>query len=286
MSATTSRSTHRRRGRPVWQRRPWLTFTVTALVVVVMFPFFWLVQMSLRPSSDAMGYGLLFTPTLEHYLALWTDDTEFPKSFVNSVYASVLATALSLVLGVPAAYSLSRFQFRGGRHIALWILATRMAPPIAFTIPFFLAYRYLGLVDTVLGLALIYVTFNLALVIWLMTNFFGGVSREIEESAYIDGATVWGAFFRITLPLTAPGLAATTVLCFLFCWNDFFFALILTKTEAMTAPVAIVNFMQYFGWEWGKITAGGVLVMLPVIFFSIFVRRYLVSGMLAGGVKE
>lgn len=282
----TVQRTHHHRARYVWQRRPWQSVTVAVLVVVVMFPFFWLVQMSLRPATDAMGYDLLFTPTLEHYVALWTDDTEFPKSFMNSVYASVIATVISLVLGVPAAYSLSRWQFRGRQHIALWILATRMAPPIAFTIPFFLAYRYLDLVDTVLGLALIYVTFNLALVIWLMTNFFDGVSRDIEESAYIDGASVWGTFFRITLPLTAPGLAATTVLCFLFSWNDFFFALILTKTDAMTAPVAIVNFMQYFGWEWGKITAGGVLVMLPVIFFSVFVRRFLVSGMLAGGVKE
>ena len=270
----------------IWQRRPWLMFFVAILVLVVMFPFIWMVQLSLRPADDAMGYNLLFTPTFEHYVALWTDDTEFPQSFMNSVYASVLATVLSLVLGVPAAYSLSRWDFRGKKHISLWILATRMAPPIAFTIPFFLAYRYLGLVDTILGLALIYITFNLALVIWLMTNFFDSVSREIEESAYIDGASVWGTFFRITLPLTAPGLAATTVLCFLFCWNDFFFALILTKTEAMTAPVAIVNFMQYFGWEWGKITAGGVLVMLPVIVFAVFVRKYLVSGLLAGGVKE
>jgi len=223
-------------------------------------------------------------PTLENYRALWTGN--FPKSFANSVVASVTSTVLSLAIGVPAAYSLSRWRFRARRAVAMWILATRMAPPIAFTIPFFLAYRYLHLLDTVTGLAIIYLTFNLALVIWMMQSFFDGVPRELEEAAWIDGCTIWGAFRRIALPLAAPGVAATGVLCFILSWNDFFFALILTRTQAMTAPVAIVNFMQYEGWEWGKIAASGSLVMLPVIAFTFFVRSYLVRGLMAGGVKE
>ena len=193
---------------------------------------------------------------------------------------------LALLFGVPAAYSLSRWRFRGRHQVALWILATRMAPPIAFTIPFFLAYRYLGLIDSVAGLVLIYLTFNLALVIWMMQTFFAGVPRQLEEAAWIDGCSVWGAFLRIALPLAAPGLAATAVICFILSWNDFFFALILTRTQAMTAPVAIVNFMQYEGWEWGKIAAGGTLVMLPVIVFTLLVRNYLVRGLTAGGLKD
>ena len=168
----------------------------------------------------------------------------------------------------------------------MWILATRMAPPIAFTIPFFLAYRYLHLLDTVAGLVIIYLTFNLALVIWMMQSFFNGVPRQLEEAAWIDGCSIWGTYWRIALPLTAPGLAATGVLCFILSWNDFFFALILTRTNAMTAPVAIVNFMQYEGWEWGKIAAAGTLVMLPVTVFTFFVRSYLVRGLTAGGLKE
>ena len=150
-------------------------------------------------------------------------------------------------------------------RIALWILATRMAPPVAFTIPFFLAYRFLGLIDSLTGLVVIYLTFNLALVVWMMRNFFDGVPRALEEAAWIDGCGVWSGFRLIALPLAAPGLAATGVLCFILSWNDFFYALILTRTKAMTAPVAIVNFMQYEGWEWGKIAAGGTLVMLPVV---------------------
>jgi multiple sugar transport system permease protein len=254
------------------------------LLVVALFPALWMLQLSFRASGDIFDLSLVLSPSLENYRALWTG--RFPGSFGNSIIVSLAATALSLLLGVPAAYALSRCRFRARRSIALWILATRIAPPIAFTIPFFLAYRILGLIDSLTGLVVIYLTFNLALVVWLMRNFFEGVPRALEEAAWIDGCDVWSGFRLIALPLAAPGLAATGVLCFILSWNDFFYALILTRTKAMTAPVAIVNFMQYEGWEWGKIAAGGTLVMLPVVVFSIFVRRYLVRGLTAGGVKE
>ncbi len=269
---------------PEVRRRRRLNWLALAILILVMIPFFWLVQMSFRPTDDIFGYELLFTPTLEHYAALWQGN--FPKSFLNSVMASGLSTILALLIGTPAAYSMARWQFKGKRHVGLWILATRMAPPIAFTIPFFLAYRFLGLSDTVLGLVLIYLTFNLALVIWMMQTFFASVPRSLEEAAWIDGCSVWGAFVRITLPLAAPGLAATAVLCFIFSWNDFFYALILTRTNAQTAPVAIVNFIQYEGWEWGKIAAGGTAVMMPVVVFTMLVRTYLVRGLTAGGLKD
>ena len=254
------------------------------LLVLMLFPFIWLVQMSFRPNKDIFGYNLLFTPTLAHYGALWTG--AFSTSFVNSTITSVSSTFLALLLGVPASYALSRGNFRSSRRMALWILATRMAPPIAFTIPFFLAYRFLGLVDTHAGLIIVYLTFNLALVIWMMQPFFDAVPRELEEAAWIDGCGIWQAFRVVTLPLAAPGLAATAVICFILSWNDFFYALVLTRTNASTAPVAIINFIQYSGWEWGRIAAAGTLVMLPVVIFSMIVRNYLISGMMAGGTKE
>jgi multiple sugar transport system permease protein len=271
---------------PSWSLRHQRLFDrlALALLIVLLFPFVWLLQMSFRPTSDIMGYDLFFTPTLEHYGALGRG--VFPGSFLNSVVISIASTALSLLLGTPAAYALSRAGFRSERRIALWILATRMAPPIAFTIPFFLAYRHAGLLDTRLGLVLIYLTFNLALVIWLMQTYFESVPRALEEAAWIDGAGVWETFLRVTLPLSAPGLAATAVLCFITSWNDFFFALILTRTKASTAPVAIVNFIQFEGWEWGKIAAAGTLVMLPVVVFTILVRNYLIRGLTAGAVKD
>jgi len=255
------------------------------LLALTLFPVLWLIQLSLKVESEAfrMPPQLIFWPTLENYVALFQG--KFARSFGNSLVVSVATTLISLVLGVPAAYALSRAGFQADKGIALWVLTTRMAPPIAFAIPFFLTYRYLGLIDTLLGLMIIYLTFNLSLVIWMMRTFFDGLPRSLEEAAEIDGAGPWGAFLRITLPLAGPGLATTAIFCFLFAWNDFFFALVLTRSRAQMAPVAIVNFMNYEGWEWGKIAAGGTLIMLPVVIFSLLVRRYLIRGLTAGALK-
>lgn len=258
--------------------------TVSVLLLLVLSPFLWLVQLAFRPAADIFDERLFFVPTLEGFTSLLRGN--FLKSFWNSLLVSTLSTGFSLLIGVPAAYALSRWDFKGRDRIALWILVTRMAPPIAFTIPFFLAYQYLGLQDTVIGLAIVYLTFNLAIVIWLMQTFFEAVPASLEEAAWIDGCGVWQAFWRVSLPLTAPGLAATAVLCFIFSWNDFFYALILTRTNAITAPVAIVNFLQYEGWEWTKIAASGTLVMFPVVIFTVLVRKYLVRGLTAGSIKD
>ena len=254
------------------------------LLLLVMAPFLWLVQLAFRPAADFFAESLLFTPTLDAFRSLL--DGNFLKSFGNSLVVSTVSTGLSLLIGVPAAYALTRRDFRGKRHIALWILVTRMAPPIAFTIPFYLAYRWLGLQDTIAGLVIVYLTFNLAVVIWLMQTFFEAIPTALEEAAWIDGGGIWRTFLLVTLPLAAPGLTATAVLCFIFSWNDFFYALILTRTNAITAPVAIVNFLQYEGWEWTKIAAGGTLVVFPVLIFGVLVRTWLVKGLAAGGLKD
>lgn len=285
MSDRATAATGSARGRRrAWGRRA-IAGGVLALAVVAMAPFVWLLQMSFKSQEDNFAFPpkLVFTPTAEHYRGLW--DTTFRTSFANSAVVSVASTALAMLVGVPGAYALSRARFRAAGSLNLWILASRMAPPIAFTIPYFLAYRHLGLLDTKTGLVLIYLTFNLSLVIWLMRSFFDAIPRALEEAAWIDGADLGQGFLRVVLPLSAPGLAATAILCFLYAWNDFFFALILTRTEAMTAPVAVVNFMNYEGWEWGKIAAGGTLVMLPVLVFSFVVRTFLVRGLTAGALK-
>lgn len=271
--------------RQLWWHRFWLHVLVIVLVLLVMFPFIWLIVMSFKTIDDIFAWPpqLFFTPTIENYTDLWRGD--FPKSFWNSLVTSVTSTVIAIVLGVPGAYALSRFEMRRSNQLSILILASRMAPPIAFTIPYFLAYRWMGLLDTKTGLILIYLTFNLSLVIWLMRSFFDATPRALEEAAWIDGASLWQSFTKIILPLSGPGLAATAILCFLFSWNDFFFALILTRTEATTAPVAIVNFMDYEGWAWGRIAAGGAMVMLPVLVFSLLVRRFLIQGMTAGAIK-
>jgi multiple sugar transport system permease protein len=273
-------------GRPArrW-RRLGLYAAAAALVVVVLVPFLFVVQMSLKTEGEAlrMPPQLIFRPTLQNYGDLV--EHKFIRSLRNSAVTATATTALALLLGVPAAYALSRARLRSEGLISLWTLSTRMAPPIAFGIPFFLIYKSLGLIDTLVGLIVIYLTFNLSLVIWMMRAFFDGLPTSLEEAAYIDGAGTVGAFLRITLPLSAPGLATTAIFCFLFSWNDFFYSLILTRSEAVTSPVAIVNFMNYESWEWGKIAAGATMIMLPVVALSIVVRRYLVRGLTAGALK-
>lgn len=279
MSTDTNYQSHLK-----WQRF-WLHVLVVVLVLLVMFPFVWLLIMSFKTVDDIFAWPpkWLFVPTIENYTGLWEGD--FPKSFANSLIVSVGSTAIAILLGVPGAYALSRMDMGRSNQLSILILASRMAPPIAFTIPYFLVYRYIDLLDTRAGLIIIYLTFNLSLVVWLMRSFFDATPRALEEAAWIDGASLWQSFVKIILPLSGPGLAATAILCFLYSWNDFFFALILTRTEATTAPVAIVNFMNYEGWAWGKIAAGGAMVMLPVLVFSFLVRRFLIQGMTAGAIK-
>ena len=260
-------------------------FAIALVLFVLLLPFLWLLQMSFKSNDLILQFPppLIFKPTLENYTSLW--QSAFSASFVNSLLSASFSTGFALLLGVPAAYALSKWAGRGRQVLSFAILVTRMAPPIAFTIPFFLFYRWIGLLDTIIGLVLVYTSFNLPLVIWMMQPFFETVPVSLEEAALVDGAPIRTVFLRIALPMVAPGIAATAILCFLYAWNDFFFALILTRTNARTAPVAVVNFMNYEGWEWGKIAAGGSLVMAPVLIFSLAVRRYLVSGLTAGAVK-
>ena len=263
-----------------------VTALTVLLLALVLSPVAWLVTMSLKTERDALAMPprLLFSPTAENYRQLLAD-AKFLRPLGNSLVVAVVTTVASLALGIPAAYALSRTRASAGGPVALWVLSTRMAPPIAFGIPFFLAFRSLGWLDTLGGLVLVHLTFNLSLVVWMMRTFFDAIPFSLEEAAYIDGASVTGALGRVILPLAGPGVAATAILCFLQAWNDFFFALVLTRSQAMTAPVAIVNFMNYAGWDWGRITAGSIIVALPVVLFAWPVRRYLVAGLTAGATK-
>ena len=266
-------------------RRAAIVAATVLLLVVVLCPVLFIVQMSVRTGLEAfrMPPAFVFTPTLQNYVDLV--EGKFIRSLMNSTVTATSTTLLALLLGVPAAYAFSRSRFRAQGVVSLWTLVTRMAPPIAFGIPFFLIYKELGLIDTRAGLVIIYLTFNLSLVIWMMRAFFDGVPRSLEEAAYIDGAGVVTAFVRIAVPLSAPGLATTAIFTFLLSWNDFFYSLLLTRSEALTAPVAIVNFMNYESWEWGKVAAAATMIMLPVVALSIAVRKYIVHGLTAGAVK-
>lgn len=257
-----------------------------AVALIVLAPFLWFVVMSIQSGEDIMAgpSRFLASPTWKNYVDLM--NSEFLGSFANSAVVATASTILSLVIGIPGAYALARAPRGHGQFISILILSSRMLPPVAFAIPYFLVYRTVGLLDTRTGLILIYMTFNLSLVVWLMRSFFENIPRELEEAAAIDGASRFKIFWIIVLPICGPAVATTAILSFLYAWNDFFFALTLTRSQASTAPVQIVNFMNYEGWEWGRIAAGGTLVMAPVLITSLMMRKYLVSGMTAGAVKQ
>lgn len=189
------------------------------LTILVLAPFLWLLRMSFETNAEIFAFPphFWFSPTLDNYAALWQGD--FRRSFLNSAAVTVASTALSMLVGVPAAYALARMRSHS-HALSLWIIASRLAPPPAFAIPYFLAYRSLQLLDTRFGLIVIYLTFNISLVIWLMRSFFENAPRALEEAAWIDGAGFWRALFSVVLPTAVPGLAATAILCFVFSWND------------------------------------------------------------------
>jgi multiple sugar transport system permease protein len=259
---------------------------VLCWLILTLFPFIWLFLLSLKTSQQAFRLPPLwfFQPTSHNYVDLVLN-TDFVRFFGNSIIVAVGTVILSLLLGAPAAYAFARARFRLARTAFLWTLIVRMAPGMCYVIPFFVIYHRLGLLDTPIALIILYSVFNLALVIWSMHTFFSEVPVTLEEAARVDGASILQVFIRIVLPLSGPGLAATAILCFLFSWNEFLFALIITRNFARTAPLAIVNFIAYEGAEWGRIAAGSILVIIPVIVFSFLVRRYLVRGLIVGAVK-
>ena len=250
-----------------------------------LFPLFWVLSVSLKPALLAFKYPpvWLFRPTFEHYLGL---ESAYLASLKNSAIVTAGTITLSMLIGVPAAYGLTRGRLRISTPLFSWTFFVRMAPGMIFVIPFFVIYRHIGLTDTYLGLIILYMIFNLPLVLGSMVAYFSSLSVEMEEAALVDGATKHQVFFHIVLPLTTPGLTATAILCFLFSWNQFFFALIFSRTSTRTAPVAIMNFIRYEGIDWGSLSAGVILLIIPVIVFAVLIRRYLVQGLTAGALKE
>jgi multiple sugar transport system permease protein len=210
---------------------------------------------------------------------------DFSHFIQNSAIAAVSSTAVAVIFGAPAAYTLARFRFKARSNLAFWILSLRMTPPIAAIIPLFILLRTFQLLDTLQGLILVYTTFNLPFVIWLMRGFFEDLPIELEESAMVEGCSRYGAFFRVALVLASPGLAAAAIFTFLFTWNEFLFALILTGTSARTMPVAVQLFMRETGIDWGHMCAAAVVMMVPMLIFTLFIKRYLVRGLTFGAVK-
>jgi len=226
----------------------------------------------------------LFMPDFTNYRGL-LENVSFLESLKNSLVISVSATILAVMLGVMAGYALARNNSRSGNAMGIGIILARMIPPMGIIIPFYMIFNYLSLTDRYVSVILIYLTTVLPFVTWLMMGFFQGVPAEIEEAALIDGCGRIGTFLRICLPVVKPGIATCAMFAFMMSWNEYFYAVIMTGNSTKTAPIYIQSFVSSSGTNWGSLCAASVLVVLPILIFTIFCQRSLVRGLMGGAVK-
>jgi multiple sugar transport system permease protein len=251
-----------------------------------LFPVYWLVATSLKTEIEVVANppSFVFTPTFKNYIQVLTDPAVL-GFLKNSLIVGLGTTVFGLLIGVPAAYVLGRFRFRGSHDLAFWILSTRFTPPMAMLIPFFVIFYRTGLLGTHAGLIIAHLGVNLSMIIWLMRSFFRELPRELEDASSVDGASQLQTFFLVMLPIAKPGVAAVAILTFLFSWNEFLFSLVLGSNSVTTIPVGLYKFIGYQQIDWGKLSAGAVLMIVPVISFVLLLQRHLIRGLTFGAVK-
>jgi multiple sugar transport system permease protein len=302
-------------------RQKWIAGTlVIGYALITLMPLAWIFATGFKSPADAISYPpkVVFEPTVEGYVNLFTTRTRvtpealeelgppetwydeivrqydmviagpsrFGERFLNSVIIGFGSTFLTVFLGTLAAYAFSRFKVPLKDDLLFFILSTRMMPPIAVAIPIFLMYRTLGLSDTHLGMILLYTAVNLSLAVWLLKGFIDEIPREYEEAALIDGYTRFQAFYKVVLPQATTGIASTAIFCLIFAWNEYAFAVLLTSGTAQTAPPFIPTIIGVGGQDWPAVAAGATLFLLPVMVFTILLRKHLLRGITFGAVRK
>ncbi len=302
-------------------RQKWIAGTlVIVYALVALLPLLWIIATGFKSPPDSIAYPpkLVFEPTLEGYVNLFTSRTRatpemladlgppqtwydqivrkydmvitgpsrYGARFLNSIIIGFGSTFLAILLGTAAAYAFSRFKVPLKDDLMFFILSTRMMPPIAVAIPIFLMYRQLGLSDTHLGMILLYTAVNLSLSVWLLKGFIDEIPVEYEEAALIDGYTRFQAFRKVVLPQAATGIASTAIFCLIFAWNEYAFAVLLTSGTAQTAPPFIPTIIGVGGQDWPAVAAGATLFLVPVMVFTILLRKHLLRGITFGAVRK
>jgi multiple sugar transport system permease protein len=266
-----------------------LTYLVIISVVgFALFPIIWTFLTSLKVEKDIITINLQYLPqsiTFDNYVAIW-NRSGFPTLITNSAIVTMFTLSTTMLIGTLAAYSLSRYQFRGRKWILQFYLVIRMFPVVLMIVPLFVIMRRLSLLDTRFGLALAYTTFLLPFCVWMMKGFFDSIPVDLEEAARIDGCTRLGALVRIALPLVRSGLVATAVFIGIASWNEFLFALMLTTSQgSRTWPVGLQLMIGEFQLPWGTFGAGGIISIIPIIIFFAIVQRSIIRGITAGAMK-
>jgi multiple sugar transport system permease protein len=293
---------------------------VILYALITMIPLAWIFMTSLKTPPDSISYPpkIFFTPSAEGYCNLFTTrsrqtaeyiqslgeptsicdqiarersmvvvgPSKYVPRFINSLIIAFGSTALAVFLGTLAAYGFSRFRVPLADDLLFFILSTRMMPPIAVAIPIYLMYRELGLTDTALGMILLYTAVNVSLAVWLLKGFIDEIPREYEEAALIDGYTRLQAFVKVVLPQATTGIAATAIFCLIFAWNEYAFAVLLTSGSAQTAPPFIPTIIGEGGMDWPAVGAGTTIFLVPILVFTVLLRKHLLRGITFGAVRK
>ncbi|HSB79747.1 MAG TPA: carbohydrate ABC transporter permease [Candidatus Methylomirabilis sp.] len=259
-----------------------------AAVVLVMLPtvfvFYWMITLSIKPQVEAAGYPpsfFWFKVTFKGYVDVFAKNPFLLYTW-NSLVVATGCTLLALIVGLPCAYSIAHWRQRG---LALAILVARIIPGISYLIPWYILFRNLKMVDTYQALILTHLVVGLPIVIWVMIGFFEDIPAELREAALIDGCTDYGAFMRVAVPLVKPGIVATSILSFIFSWNNFLFSVILAGRNTRTLPIAVFNMIGYEEINWGPLAAAATMITLPVIILTLIIQRHIVTGLTFGAVK-
>jgi len=302
-------------------RQKWIAgLLVITYALITLMPLLWVIATGFKSPADSIAYPpkVIFQPSVEGYINLFTTQTRitpdmqatlappetwyeqvvrdkgmviagpsrYGQRFLNSVIIGFGSTFFSVFLGTLAAYAFSRFKVPIKEDLLFFILSTRMMPPIAVAIPIFLMYRQLGLSDTHLGMILLYTAVNLSLSVWLLKGFIDEIPLEYEEAALIDGYTRFQAFYKVVLPQAATGIASTAIFCLIFAWNEYAFAVLLTSGTAQTAPPFIPTIIGVGGQDWPAVAAGATIFLIPVMIFTILLRKHLLRGITFGAVRK
>ena len=264
--------------------RAGLYASVILLVSPALLFFLWMLSLSLKNELDNTAYPPVFIPhppTLANFIDVF-EKNDFFAYTINSVIVSFSATALALVLGVPAGYGIAKAK---ATKAAALILIARVTPGLSYLIPLFLMFQWLGMIGTLTPLVITHLVITVPIVVWVMIGFFEGLPGELEEAALVDGATIWQAFIHVAMPLARPGIMVGMILSFIFSWNNFIFGVVLAGRTTRTLPVAVYNVLTFEQISWGPLAAAALVVTAPVLLLTLLMQKEIVAGLTAGGVK-
>lgn len=257
------------------------------LTIITLFPIYWMVIISLRSKLEIFAGPKLYQTSIfadNYYRPLFKDI--YGKFLINSLIIATGNTGLVILLAIFATYAFSRFKIWGSGSLFFWTITNRMAPPAAFILPFFLIFTKIRLIDTHIGLILLYCIFNLPFAIWLLKGMIDVIPKELDEVAAIDGCSILGTIWHVILPVAKPGLAVTAMMIWIFSWNEYLFASIMTSMKARTITTGLAEFVTVIGTNWGEMAAVSVVCLLPAVIFLGYIQRYIITGLTFGAVKE